>query len=200
MDNRFELGFTIRLGRGIKTDAERASERLRQAAGLRPSDPLPALMAAELMRVQVLYPHQIPGITADILEALEEEANGFSSWSAAYIETPDTVEDLIINNRVHGPNRGEANVYHELGHQVCGHEPDRIEWVHGLPIREFSKEKEDQANIVAHALHVPKKALVKMIYSDETEEEFRERFVVSKQLFDFRMRMTGVRGMKRHVS
>lgn len=199
MKAKFKLGFSIRLGRGIKTDAEKASEELRRAAGLGPADPLSALNAAKLMGVLVRCSDQLPSMTAEILAALEYEEGGGSHWSAAYIVTPEEVEDLIVNNRVHAPARREANVYHELGHQLCGHEPDEIRIVHGLPIREFSKAKEDQANTVGHALHVPKKALVSAIYSNESDEDFRERFLVSKQLFDYRMRISGARGMKFRV-
>lgn len=196
MNHNFELGFKIRLGRGIKTDAEKASEELRRAAGLRPGDPLSATKAAKLMGVLVRCSDQLPSMTAEILAALESEEDGKSVWSAAYIETPTGVEDLIVNNRVHAPTRREANIFHELGHQLCGHKPDEIRFVHGLPIREFSKDKEDQANTIGHALHLPKKALINSIYSNEGDEDFRERFCVSKQLFDYRMRISGANGIK----
>jgi Zn-dependent peptidase ImmA (M78 family) len=195
MKLRYPIDFTIRLGRGIKTDAEKAAELLRRRNGIAAAARLPARVAARNLGIVVVHPHQLPSITAEILHELENEGSG--KWSAIFLPIPDPGRHLIINNRTHSAGRQEANIFHELGHCLCGHEPDDIEWINGFPIRQYSKEKEDQADAVGQALHLPKSALFAAASRSLTEEQICEAYCASAELVRFRMNITGVRKILR---
>jgi len=191
MKLRYPLEFTIRLGRGIKTDAEKASELLRRRLGLPVGSRLPAKDAARDLGIAVIYPHQLPSITPEILRALED--GGSDKWSAVFLPIPETSNHVIINNRTHSVGRQEANIFHEIGHCLCGHEPDGIEEIDGFPIRQYSSEKEAQADVVGQALHLPKSALFAAGRRSWSDEQICDAYCASSELVRFRMNITGVR-------
>lgn len=191
MKLRHPLDFKIRLGRGIKTDAEKAAELLRRRNGLDAGARLPAREAARNLGITVVHPHQLPSVTAEILNELEN--GGSDKWSALFLPMPDPANHLIINNRTHSSGRQEANIFHEIGHCLCGHEPDDIEWINGFPIRQYSKDKEDQADAVGQALHLPKIALFAAGSRSWSDEQICDGYCASKELVRFRMNITGVR-------
>ena len=194
MTEPFELNFSIRPKRGLKTDAEKASEALRRHLKLHPSAPLPAQRAAAALGIRVVFPRQLPSLPTELVQHLVSEQG--NQWSAAYLQMPSNIDDLIINNGYQSEARQEANIFHELGHKLCKHEPDEIRVVNGMPMREFCKEKEEQADAVGQALHLPKDSLVKFIFSSESEEDLQERYRASKKLFSFRINISGAKAMK----
>ena len=189
MKNDIGLGFKIRLGRGFKTDAERAAVAIRADMRLPPYERLSAVLLAKRLGLHIIYPHDIPGFDEILLTELETQ--GSDRWSAAYIPTPAPHPDLIINNSKHSLERQEANIFHEIAHQICSHEPDGIEIINGLPIREFSKDKEDQANFLGQALHISKEAVFRVLKNGLTREAICEMFCASRQLVDLRINITG---------
>lgn len=191
MKLRYPLDFNIRLGRGIKTDAEKAAEVLRRRLSLAAGARLPARDAAKNLGVTVVHPHQLPSITAEILSELENSGSG--KWSAVFLPIPEPCNHIIINNRTHSTGRQEANIFHELGHCLCGHEPDEIEWMNGFPIRQYSKDKEDQADAVGQALHLPKSALFAACRRSWSDDQICDAYCASAELVRFRMNITGVR-------
>jgi Zn-dependent peptidase ImmA (M78 family) len=187
------LGFRIRLGRGIKTDAERAAAELRSRNGLSEYVRLPAIDAAAKLGIEVKHPHEIPGMSDQLVSCLED--GGADKWSAVFIPFPPPHKPLIIHNRAHSERRQESNVFHELGHLLCDHEPDKIITVSGLSIREFSREKEDQADAVGQALHLPKIALLSAKRKGLSTEEICVEFCASEKLVTYRMNITGINKM-----
>lgn len=194
----FDLGFDIRPKRGLKTDAEKASAVLRRHLKLTPSAPLPAKRAAAALGIKVIFPRQLPSLPIEFVQHLASGKG--DQWSAAYLPLPPSVDDLIINNNFQSEARQEANIFHELGHKLCKHEPDEIRMVNGMPMREFSKDKETQADVVGQALHLPKDSLVKYVFSSESEEDFQERYRASKQLFTFRLNISGAKAIKNRAA
>ena len=182
--------FKIRLGRGIKTDAENAAALFRQRLGIPAAGRLEALRAARSLGVRVLFPHQFPSIPSEVIGELEN--GGAGKWSAVFLPLPAPAGPLIINNRLHSEGRQEANIFHELGHYLCQHEPDGIELIHGFPIRTFSEEKEAQADIVGQALHLPKAALFLAVRRRLTQAEVCSEYCASNELVRYRMNISGV--------
>jgi len=186
------INFTIalRLGRGFKADAERAAVAVRAALRLSPHDRLPAQKLANLLEVNVITPDRLPGITKAVLDELI--VHGKDRWSAALIKGPPNHRDLIIHNPTHSHLRQESNIFHELSHCICKHEPDEIHMVGGLMVREYSKEKEGQAEYLGYALHLSKDALFWANRRKMASGQISEHFCASTQLIRLRMNVTGV--------
>ena len=184
------LDIEIRSGWGLKADAERAAALMRERLGLCGTERLPAIAAAKDLGVRVLHPHQFRSMPEEVVHELE---NGSASqWSAVFLQLPAPLKDLIVNNRKQSPERQEANIFHELGHYICKHEPDKIEVVAGFPIRQYSKAKEDQADAVGQALHLPKKALMKAKRTGLSDSEISSEYCASNELVRFRLNISGV--------
>ena len=61
---------------------------------------------------------------------------------------------------------------------MCKHEPDEIEIINGFPIRQFCREKEEQADIVGRALLLPRCALFSARKWHWSEEEICTEYCV----------------------
>lgn len=185
-----ELEIPLRLGRGFKTDAERAALAVRSALKLSPHDRLPARKLANMLRINVTTPERLTGATPQMLEELTVDGKG--RWSAALIKGPPAHKHLLIHNPTHSVPRQESDIFHEISHHICKHEPDGIFCVGGLVIREYSKEKEEQAEFLGYALHLTKDALFWANRRGMSFEDISEHFCASRQLVQHRMNVTGV--------
>ena len=83
---------------------------------------------------------------------------------------------------------------HELAHLLLGHEPSTVFFPgqENLALRGFNKSAEDEANWLAGALLLPRDALVELRAKRRPKEVACDEFGVSRQMLDFRMRVTGV--------
>lgn len=186
-----DLGFAIRLGRGFKTDAEKASCVLRSKLSIAPHERMPAADLADYLGMCIVGPDRIPGLQDLDMDHLKN--SGARKWSAIYLPVPFPYRDLIIHNQSHSLERQEANLFHEIGHQVCGHKPDKIIVINGFPIREFSKEKEDQANYIGQCLHISKDAAFYALKAGLSVDEICAKYCSSREVANLRLNITGVR-------
>jgi hypothetical protein len=62
----------------------------------------------------------------------------------------------------------------------------------GIPMRWFPEDKEDQAQFLGYALHLPKDALFWALKRGMTKEEIGARFCASQQVVTMRINCTGV--------
>lgn len=184
------LMIALRVGRGFKADAERAAVAVRAALKLSPHARLPAHKLANLLEVNVITPDRLPGISKAVLDELI--LHGKDRWSAALIKGPPNRRDLIIHNPTHSQQRQESNIFHELSHCICKHEPDEIHKVGGLMVREYCQEKEEQAEYLGYALHLSKDALFWANRLRMEAEQISQHFCASTQLIRHRMNVTGV--------
>lgn len=185
-----ELDISLRLGRGFKTDAERAALEVRAALKLSPHDRLPARKLANMLKINVTTPDRLTGMPPQMLEELT--IDGRNRWSAALVKGPPTHKHLLIHNPTHSLFRQESDIFHEISHHICKHEPDGIFQVGGLVIREYSKEKENQAEFLGYALHLTRDALFWANRRGMSFEDIGEHFCASRQLIQHRMNVTGV--------
>lgn len=178
----------LRLGRGFKTDAERTAVAAREALKLKSHDRLPARMLAHLLEVDVTTPEALNLPTAVLAELT---IDGKNRWSAALVKGPPNYRDLLIHNPTHSLPRQESDIFHELSHHLCKHEPDRIFGFGAFEIREYSREKEDQAEFLGYALHLTKDALFWANRQQMDQEAIGEHFCASAQLVRHRMNVSG---------
>ena len=185
-----EIDITLRLGRGFKTDAERAAVKMRTALQLSPHDRLSARKLANLLKISVITPDKITGVPQETLKELLE--HGKDRWSAALLLGEGARNHLLIHNPTHSVLRQESNIFHEISHHICKHEPDTITQICGLAIRGYSKEKEDQAEYLGYALHLSRDALFWANRRGMTIEQISEHYCASHQLVRHRINSTGV--------
>ena len=174
--------------RGFKSRCEEMSRSLRAELGLRPSSPLLPNQLAEYLRVVVWSVTDLGLAPEDVEQLLVADPD---SWSAVTVTAGG--RDAIIVNPNHRRGRYSSDVMHELSHLLLNHEPSTMFFAaeEALALRGYSKTAEDQANWLAGALLLPRDALVDLCKRDSSPDQVCEDFGVSRQMLDFRMRVTG---------
>jgi hypothetical protein len=97
---------------------------------------------------------------------------------------------LIVYNESHPETRQANSLAHELAHILLGHEPSPSSDDFGH--RFWNPEIEEEANILAAALLVPREGARILLESGRSEAQCAKHFGVSLQLFQWRARQTGV--------
>ena len=175
--------------RGFKSRCEEMSRSLRAELGLDPAAPLPAELLASYLGVFLWSVEDLGLAPADVTQLVHDDPD---SWSAITVSAAD--RDAIILNPNHRRGRYSSDVMHELAHLLLGHEPSTIFFAgqENLALRGFNKAAEDEANWLAGALLLPRDALAKLRAQNRPKDVACDEFGVSRQMMDFRMRVTGV--------
>ncbi len=176
--------------RGFKTWCETTAARYRADIGLKPQEPLdPEALAAHL-GVVVWRPEEVPELSGSSLRQLTNQDP--DSWSAVTIRHGDT--NLIIVNSAHAQTRQRSSLSHELAHIMLDHEPGRIDLSPAghLLLNSYEREQEDEADWLSGALLVPRAGLVIAYRSNTDPRILANRFQVSVDMLNWRLRMTGV--------
>ena len=175
--------------RGFKTRCEEMSRSLRVELGLDPAAPLPAEQLASYLGIYLWSVEDLGLDAADVTQLVRNDAD---SWSAITVSAAGL--DAIILNPNHRRGRYSSDVMHELAHLLLGHEPSTMFFAgqENLGLRGFNRVSEDEADWLAGALLLPRDALVKLRTKNCPTEVACDEFGVSRQMLDFRMRVTGV--------
>jgi hypothetical protein len=180
------------LRHGFKAEAERVAVDYRKKLDLQPHDPLPAAMLADHLKVRILIPQDIPGITSELLDVLL--GKGSYIWSAAIYQRND--KTYVIHNPTHSPARQESNLMHELAHAHLKHELSSLQTaIKGLliPLRKYDNVQEAEAECLGGCLQLPKDALMHHTFArNKTADQIAEQFNASLEMVNFRVRMSGV--------
>jgi hypothetical protein len=114
--------------------------------------------------------------------------DGSHRWSAALI--PIGPSRVIIENDTHAPVRRRSSIGHELSHHLLEH-PFQEMILTDDGCRRFDAKLEDQATYLSGQLLIPEQAARRAAFDGWTNEQLAERFDVSTQFAQ--MRMKGVR-------
>ena len=169
---------------------------LRDFAGLKRDDEL--LNPFELARYAKLLVASFEQIEPFLTEETRAHllGNGKDKWSGgACSQTLHDGRKLIILNPTHGANRQNATLMEEISHVFLGHKPSKLAVKtynkEGNPIaREYQAEVEEEAYSVGAAALVPFSALRRMINQGKTSREIARHFKVSRELVEFRLKVT----------
>jgi Zn-dependent peptidase ImmA (M78 family) len=114
------------------------------------------------------------------------------SWSALTMRFG--ADELVIYKPVSSPGRRNNVIMHELAHIVLGHElADACLLEDGsLVPGNFSQDQEDEADWLAGALLLPRPALLSVRTEGLDDDLVCERYLVSREMLRWRIRMTGV--------
>ncbi len=175
--------------RGFKTRCEEMSRSLRTELGLGPFAPLPAETLASYLGVYLWSVESLELTPADVAQLV---VNDPDSWSAITVSAAG-LEAIILNPK-HRRGRYSSDVMHELAHLLLGHEPSTMFFAgqENLALRGFNEDAEEEANWLAGALLLPRDALVRLRARNGPPELACDEFGVSRQMLEFRMRVTGV--------
>ncbi|MBL1232569.1 MAG: ImmA/IrrE family metallo-endopeptidase [Flavobacteriales bacterium] len=177
--------------RGFKKWSDDKAIEIRNDLGLSESSPLCAFDVCKHLKIPVLTPNQIPGITEDMLDTLL--GKGKKHWSAASIPVKNSY--LVVHNPTHAPPRQQSNLMHELAHIICEHKIPIEKINTGLTgfLRNHDQEQEDEAEWFGACLQLPRPALLWALKQRMTEEQIAEHFNASKQMVRYRIGITGVK-------
>jgi hypothetical protein len=176
--------------RGFKTWCENIAALQRKALALRPFDALDPFQFAKHLGVEVWMADKIPDFDSASRKILLEQDP--DSWSAVTLSGGK--KDLIILNPTQTGGRLVSNLMHELSHIVIGHSPAHIDVSEDgyLMLSTFDKAQEDEAIWLCGCLLLPREALLSIRRRDLPFHEVKKAYGASKDMFDYRMKVTGV--------
>lgn len=182
---------------GFKAQAERISAGARQALNVSLFDPLDATRYASHVGVHILTVEELNLTEGAQRQLLEVDP---TSWSGMTIRESGLVGLLV--NPTHSPERQASTMMHELSHVVLKHAPVRVDVSSAgiLLVSEYSADDEDEANWLSGALLLPRDALKQYRDNGWSSAAIISHFGVSKQMYDWRIRMTGVDIQMRRAS
>jgi len=179
--------------RGFKTWCEKYAAEKRTELGLKPSDPLDPRKLAAHLGIKVCTPHDIPGMTPDLMEVLlRNDGVTPSCWSAVTLVVGS--KTMVILNSSHTPGRQSSDLAHELAHRIRGHSTHDMQVsAEGVMfISEYDKLQEDEADWLAACLLLPREALVKIKLRGLDFAEAAKLFGVSLKMLKYRLARSGV--------
>ena len=176
--------------RGLKAWCERVSEEYRNELGIPLSASLEPVVLAKHLSLLVWEPKDIPGLPDWVLNHLTVVDS--DSWSAVTLNVGN--ESVIIVNSSHAPTRRRSSIAHEIAHLLLKHDPARIDVSPNgyLLLNSYEGEQETEANWLAGSLLVPRQGLMSAYRSSQDSQVLANRFGVSKDLIQWRVRMTGI--------
>lgn len=174
---------------GFKASAERISKDVRAELQLSPQDALCPWELAEHLGIIVLDFSQLP-VPANDVHQLTQADSG--SWSGLTLKAHGL--SAVILNPSHAKARQRNDLMHEVAHIHLGHVPNRVDTTPEgmLLVSDFSREQEEEADWLAACLLLPREALLLCRRAGHSVAQICSKYGISRQLCDWRLRMTGV--------
>jgi hypothetical protein len=170
----------------LKAIALREFARVRSDVSLNPFD------LAQFANLMVVEFEQLKGLSERARQHLLGPAS--EAWSGGACSLPDGMK-LVILNPNHGPARTKATLMEEICHVFLGHQPNRLSIVtkdeRGKVMnRDYRKADEEEAYGVGAAALVPYASLKSLLLRGKTAREIAAHFRVSRELVEYRMKVT----------
>lgn len=170
----------------LKAIALRDFARVRSDVSLNPFD------LAEYANLMVVEFEQLKGLSERARQHLLGPAS--EAWSGGACSLPDGMK-LVILNPNHGPARTKATLMEEICHVFLAHQPNRLSVVtkdeRGKVMnRDYRRTDEEEAYGVGAAALVPYAALKRLLLQGKTSREIGVHFRVSRELVEYRMKVT----------
>ncbi|MEH6476594.1 MAG: ImmA/IrrE family metallo-endopeptidase [Sneathiella sp.] len=181
---------------GFKAQSERRSVEYRKKLGINADDPLSAFNLADHLNIAVAKASEIEGLAVTDLQQLT--VHDAQSWSALTISSG--LQSVVIYNCSQSPPRVNSVVMHELSHVILGHELSDPSYVEGevLLAGNYNKSDEAEADWLGGALLLPRPALLRLRSDNLSDLEVTEKYGVSVDMLQWRVRMTGVEKQMYH--
>lgn len=165
---------------------------LREFARVKPDLSLNPFDLAQFANLIVVEFEQLKGLSERARQHLLGPAS--ESWSGGACSLPDGMK-LVILNPNHGPARTKATLMEEICHVFLAHQPNRLSIVtkdeRGKVMnRDYRQADEEEAYGVGAAALVPYATLKKLLLQGKTSREIGLHFRVSRELVEYRMKVT----------
>jgi hypothetical protein len=171
---------------------------LRDFAGVAPDEALDPFALAEFARLLVVDFEQIKGLSDESREHLL--GAGTNEWSGGACSQPlPNGWRLVILNPAHGAHRNRATLMEEVSHVFLGHTANRLAVAvadgkkgsgNRVLARDYNKSDEEAAYAIGSAALVPYAALRQLVLDARTADQIARRFRVSRQLVEYRIKVT----------
>jgi Zn-dependent peptidase ImmA (M78 family) len=174
---------------GFKAEAERVSAGARQLLGLNAADPIDPWAYATARNVVVL---EMASLNLEPRHREQLLVKDNESWSGLTLKMDNSF--FVVVNPSHPISRQRNTLMHEMAHIHLGHTPARVDFSNSgmMLLSDYPIDQEDEANWLAAAILIPREALYSLRRLGKGVEEIASIFGVSKQLSEWRLRMTGV--------
>lgn len=171
---------------------------LRDFARVRIDQPLDPFELARFANLIVLSFDEINGLSESTRQHLLGPAA--EKWSGGACSLPNGMK-LVVLNPTHGPARTNATLMEEICHVFLGHQPNRLSIVTKdergkVMSRDYRKADEEEAYGVGAAGLVPYVSLKRLLSTGKTSSQIAARFRVSRELVEYRMKVTRLWRMK----
>lgn len=182
--------------RGFKAQCERRSIEIRRQIGLGETECLIANDVATLYSTSVISADKIPGLSeksANQLFNIDQE-----NWAAFTLKKRN--HSMIVYRPVSSHARVNSVTMHELSHIILGHTFASIQTSHEghMIIDNYNQEQEDEADWLASTLLLPRPALLSVKQKRLADTVICQKYLVSLQMLQWRVRMTGIEHQIRH--
>lgn len=172
--------------RGFKAQAERRSIELRQELGLRDRDGLSMDLLADRLGAELRSAADL--IDINRLQQIEDLQPG--AFSACTFEIGD--RRVIVWSPLSSPGRTQSDIAHELSHLDLKHKVQEVKTVGDLTFFGCDPDEEQEANWQAGCFLLPRPLLVAELRVGNTAAGIAEKYSVSVQMAQYRIRATGV--------
>ena len=165
---------------------------LREFARVKPDAPLDPFTLARFANLIVIDLDQVKELSDSARQHLLGSAA--DHWSGGACSLPNGMK-LVILNPTHGRARTNATLMEEICPVFLGHQPNRLSVVtkdeRGRVLnRDYRKADEEAAYGVGAAALVPFAALRTFVYRDKNAVEIAKHFRVSRELVEYRLKVT----------
>ena len=165
---------------------------LREFARVKPDLSLNPFDLAQFANLMVVEFEQLKGLSENARQHLLGPAS--EAWSGGACTLPDGMK-LVILNPNHGAARTKATLMEEICHVFLAHQPNRLSVVtkdeRGKVMnRDYRQTDEEEAYGVGAAALVPYAALKRLLLQGKTSREIGVHFRVSRDLVEYRMKVT----------
>ena len=173
------------LRRGFKAEAEALSASIRGELGIGPYDRLNPRRLAEHLYIPILKLSDLASTSSGANYFLQNDSDVFSA-----VTVFDVSFRAVIHNDAHSLARQNSNLAHELAHCLLFHEPTpALDHIAGS--RTWNSNHEAEASWLAGALLVTPQIALTAARGTLTEHDVRRRLSVSKEMLDWRLKVTG---------
>lgn len=182
---------------GFKAQAERISASARKVLNLDAADPIDPWALAAAKGIVVL---DIRAIELEERHLEQLLINDSDSWSGLTLK--ESSQFFVVINPSHPIGRQRNTLMHELAHIHLEHTPARVDFSSSgmMLLSDYPVDQEDEADWLAAAVLLPRDALHNLRRSGKSADEIAAMYGVSKQLCDWRLRMTGVDSQLRRAA
>jgi len=171
--------------RGFKAEAERMSSSFRATLGVGDTSKLPLEQAVKTMGAELRSAESL--VSLERLREIEQVQPG--AFSACTFDMSD--HKVIVWNPLSKPARTTSDIAHELSHLLLKHEVKEVQKVGELAFFGCDPDEEQEANWLAGCLLLPRALVLKELRAGHTAEQIADRYEVSSQMANFRIRATG---------